>query len=265
MYQPPQWGGQQGPQGWGPAGYPPQPQPPAASNSAKGLLLIAGLCGLCCLGAAMSPRTPAPTTAPAASAPSTIPGSPAPPASEPARATGAPASVDAGPTPTRAPTAADILRTASEHVATPTPADVLAYNAQLVDDLAAVNGIQDPERRTMRREIRATARAIERRRREIRGPVREAAEALALRTICGNRPSVGGWDGELLGSESYMRRTAHDPGSIDVENCTQPVLTRRNCWVSECTVRGRNAFGAMVANTVRFSVGAAGILGAQTL
>lgn len=262
MNQPPQWGPPPGAPGWGPPqGYQPPQQP--RSKSSPTLILLGIMCGLCCLGAAISePKNSSPQatpvaarSTPAASAPASN-GAPAV-APLPDASTATP---DAGP-----PSPAAILRAANEHVAAPLPVNVLDYNSQLADDLSAVNAIQEPERTTMRREIRTTVRAIERRRREIRGPVREAAEALALRTICGDSPSVGGWDGEVPGAEAYMRRTAHDPGSIDVENCTQPVLTRRNCWVTECIVRGRNAFGARVANTVRFSVGRAGILGAETL
>jgi len=45
--------------------------------------------------------------------------------------------------------------------------------------------------------------------------------------------------------ESKIEESAHDPDSIDVSNCTRPVLSKDNCWVSTCDVRGKNAFGAL--------------------
>lgn len=146
------------------------------------------------------------------------------------------------------------------------PGDVIAYDATLLGDLDALRAIEAPWRDE--RAIRESTRAIERRRRSIRRNVqratRELAERQARALLCGDTPPVvGGWDGELVGSEAYMRRSAHDPDSVDVENCTAPVLTRNFCWVSRCQVRGKNAFGAMVLNTMAFSVGRAGILGAE--
>ena len=91
----------------------------------------------------------------------------------------------------------------------------------------------------------------------------QEAEDGAYAAACGKKPAIGGWDGELVGLESALQRTAHDPDSIDVENCTDPVLTSRNCWVSTCDVRGRNAFGAKVLQRKTFSYSSA--TGYQTL
>lgn len=96
----------------------------------------------------------------------------------------------------------------------------------------------------------ATRRTI--RRRVASAQAARAAQA-ALMERCGPAPELGPWDNEIIGSEAFVRRGAHDPGSIDVEDCTPPQLTR-NCWVSTCTVRGTNAFGALVANEMEFTV-----------
>ena len=79
------------------------------------------------------------------------------------------------------------------------------------------------------------------------------AEAEALRILCGDPPAGcgGGWDGECIGTKTAFKRVAHDPGSVDVENCSQPVLTKEHCWVSECTVRAKNMFGAKVVSRKR--------------
>ena len=161
----------------------------------------------------------------------------------------------------------DALANARLHVAEEPGSDVLAYDSRLASDASALAAIVPPYRAENLAAIRNATVAVERRRRMFRRQVQAArraeAERVALSLVCGDRaPVVGGWDGELVGAERYMRQTAHDPGSIDVEHCSTPQLTRRNCWVSTCQVRGRNAFGAMVLNSVTFSVGRAGILSA---
>lgn len=70
---------------------------------------------------------------------------------------------------------------------------------------------------------------------------------------CGPKPTLSAWDGELPGAERLMRRTAHDPDSIDVENCTVPQMSDKHCWVTKCQVRGTNAFGAKILNQKVFT------------
>jgi hypothetical protein len=197
---------------------------------------------------------PAVVAAPVATAPLPTPAPMVPMAPEPA------------PPPPRPPTTTETIEWANRHAAWPTPSSILALNGTLIADAAALRNIPEPDATTHRRAIQAALRAVAQRQRAIRSDVRAAAEQQALAEVCGSAPSVGGWDGELIGSEAYMRRTAHDPGSIDVENCSSPILTRRQCWLSVCQVRGRNAFGAMVLNRVRFSVGRGNtILGAENV
>lgn len=87
------------------------------------------------------------------------------------------------------------------------------------------------------------------------------AEAEALRILCGDPPAGcgGGWDGECIGTKSAFKRVAHDPRSVDVEDCSQPVLTKEHCWVSECTVRAKNMLGAKVVSRERFGFSTLGI------
>lgn len=94
---------------------------------------------------------------------------------------------------------------------------------------------------------------------------REKREAATLEAKCGRSPARSGWDGEVVGTESYVARTAHDPDSIDVENCTTPTLTKRHCWLTTCDVRGKNAFGAMVLTRMRFSIAHSVVLGSEAL
>jgi hypothetical protein len=78
-------------------------------------------------------------------------------------------------------------------------------------------------------------------------------------SFCGDKPVCSAWDGGCLAIESALKRTAHDPSSIDVENCTDPVLYERQCWVTTCDVRGRNAFGAMILQRKQFSISKLGV------
>jgi hypothetical protein len=64
--------------------------------------------------------------------------------------------------------------------------------------------------------------------------------------------------------DHHFKRSAHDPGSIDSENCTVPVLTE-GCWKTSCIVRGKNAFGAMVANQYTCLLMEGGVLGHTVL
>lgn len=89
---------------------------------------------------------------------------------------------------------------------------------------------------------------------ENRQRAKEAAEAEALAAICGDKPVCSGWDGACVGIKRAVQESAHDPDSIEVKNCTNPILTKDHCWVTTCDVRGKNAFGALVLARKRFSL-----------
>ncbi len=90
-------------------------------------------------------------------------------------------------------------------------------------------------------------------------PAGEALTGAALRERCGPVPDMGGGEAELAGAEDFIKRTAHDPSSVEVENCSPPVLTARACWLSTCDVRQNNEFGADTLVLYEFSVGRAGV------
>jgi hypothetical protein len=74
----------------------------------------------------------------------------------------------------------------------------------------------------------------------------KADKEAAYAVLCGDKPLVSAWDGEVPGLEQALRETANDPDSIDVEKCTEPQLTTDNCWAITCNVRGKNAFGGLI-------------------
>lgn len=86
---------------------------------------------------------------------------------------------------------------------------------------------------------------------------RKAAEDAAA--ICGPQPRRSEWDGEVSAVTYFVKESAHDPSSIEVKDCSVPVLTTQDCWVTTCAVRGKNVLGAMVLERVEFSIASGGV------
>jgi hypothetical protein len=97
--------------------------------------------------------------------------------------------------------------------------------------------------------------AAEKQRAEKAEAARQAKEAkeAAYAELCGERPVLSAWDGELIGVAYVLKESANDPDSIDVKNCTSPMLSSDNCWISTCDVRGKNGFGAKILKRMTFS------------
>jgi hypothetical protein len=87
------------------------------------------------------------------------------------------------------------------------------------------------------------------------------AESIAEQytALCGAQPKRSAWDGEIAEVTLTVRQVAHDPDSIDVKNCTPPLLSKKDCWVTTCDVRGKNAFGAFVLSQRTFSISSRGV------
>jgi len=91
----------------------------------------------------------------------------------------------------------------------------------------------------------------------------EANAAAALLALCGTGPRVEPHGRGIIDVDVVVAQTAHDPGSVYTSNCSDPVMSDR-CWRTTCIVRGKNAFGALVANTVTFYLGRDGaVLGME--
>lgn len=90
------------------------------------------------------------------------------------------------------------------------------------------------------------------RRKDLKRLEKRTQEQFAYVQSCGNAPKHSEWDNGNFEAERLTKRSAHDPDSIDVENCTPPKLTSGKCWVYTCEVRGKNVFGAMVLNRRTF-------------
>ncbi|MDP2322535.1 MAG: hypothetical protein Q8N51_00705 [Gammaproteobacteria bacterium] len=78
---------------------------------------------------------------------------------------------------------------------------------------------------------------------EIARQKRESAQrSHAEEAVSGPRPG----EHDALGAvESYLRRTANDPGSVEIQRCAKP-FSGRTGWATLCDFRAKNGFGALV-------------------
>lgn len=92
---------------------------------------------------------------------------------------------------------------------------------------------------------------LERKQREQEAEIeRKAAE---YRARCGSPPTVSPFDGQLFGlTESIKKSSREDPGPFKVTKCSDPVMTKTDCWVSTCNVDGR-IFGSDYKRKFTFS------------
>ena len=100
---------------------------------------------------------------------------------------------------------------------------------------------------------------IRARRKELKKFEKNAKVELEYVLTCGDKPNHWLVDGGNPEAKHLMKQSAHDPDSIEIENCSPPELTMRQCWKYQCSVRGRNAFGAKVLNRKTFHQSAASI------
>ncbi len=136
--------------------------------------------------------------------------------------------------------------------------DNALHTQQNIDNaLAALNAIQGEPADEFHSDIARARRNLERASRsiapQVRRQEREIRRLAELMVRCGTKPS----DLRVrVESTSLMEQAAHDPDSIEVDNCSEPQLDNRACWTWSCNVRGRNMFGALVLNRRRFQMDA---------
>lgn len=95
--------------------------------------------------------------------------------------------------------------------------------------------------------LRVTARADRQRKtreREQAEVKRQEAARAELARLCGPVPEHSERTGSYFAVMRYLEHNAPDPDSIEVTGCAQAVLTDK-CWLTECSYRGKNAFGAL--------------------
>lgn len=120
-----------------------------------------------------------------------------------------------------------------------------------------LKGIGDPAAKTLGLNLSRTAGAVESKLKLLKKPAEREEAALqkariereALAYACGDKPERSAWDGAIIGLESELKENAHDPSSIDVSACSEPVMSDKHCWTFRCKVRGKNLFGALILKT----------------
>jgi len=90
----------------------------------------------------------------------------------------------------------------------------------------------------------------------------EAADqkAAALADTRGPMPQVSAWDGSVIAVERYLKPRMKDPDSLDMANCTMPVVDGAY-WKTACAYRARNSFNALVLEGGVFYIQAGGLAG----
>jgi hypothetical protein len=79
-------------------------------------------------------------------------------------------------------------------------------------------------------------------------------QADAIRKLCGQLTIS--WDSFApTVAADYVKTKANDPDAIDVKNCTALRFDKEHCWLTDCDVRAKNAFGAKILKRIRFSIG----------
>lgn len=61
----------------------------------------------------------------------------------------------------------------------------------------------------------------------------------------GKFPERNAWDGSFSAVKKYLKSNAHDPDSIEFENCIGPDIHEKG-WAVLCKYRGANTFGAKI-------------------
>lgn len=125
----------------------------------------------------------------------------------------------------------------------------------------ALEQMDETQRPYVHAELKEIRKKIDARLKKAERVLKPYFKQQALLKLCGPAPEGcgGGWDGACIGAQSAFKRIAHDPGSVDVENCSQPELSSKHCWVSTCEVRAKNAFGAKIRSVHKFSFSTLGI------
>ena|SRR6478736_2396097 len=75
----------------------------------------------------------------------------------------------------------------------------------------------------------------------------------AYEAICGPAPGLRRGDEAWVLLKMKLEKVANDPDSIEIVDCTPPVLTEKICWATRCNIRGKNAFGHPVIQQKWFS------------
>jgi flagellar hook-basal body complex protein FliE len=126
----------------------------------------------------------------------------------------------------------------------PVPAELNLANAK-----SRVTSLRNRIASAVTQELRRLE--LERKQREQEAEIERKANEYRAR--CGSPPTVSPFDGQLFGlAESIRKASREDPGPFKITKCSDPVMTKTECWVSTCNVDGR-IFGTDYKRKFTFS------------
>jgi hypothetical protein len=107
-------------------------------------------------------------------------------------------------------------------------------------DLASEQALIINSRKHIAGAVTAELRRLDLERKQREQEEEIARQAAAYQARCGTAPAVSPFDGQLFGLEDAIQKQSHgDLGPITIDHCTDPVMTKSDCWVSTCAVDGK--------------------------
>lgn len=127
--------------------------------------------------------------------------------------------------------------------------------AHAVEKLHPYREVLDPEATELYQQAQAGQAKLAAEEKAAQDAVAEAKRRARaqLEARIGKEPVPSNWDGAYYEVERLLKRTAHDPDSIDMEPCTKAVVTETG-WRTRCAFRGRNAFGGLILTEGVFEI-----------
>ncbi|MBL4709735.1 MAG: zinc ribbon domain-containing protein [Flavobacteriales bacterium] len=82
----------------------------------------------------------------------------------------------------------------------------------------------------------------------------EEINIASRKLLYGAKPIKDHWTNGYIEIEKHLQHAAHDPSSIQFDNCSDVFFNENKGWLIRCTYRGKNAYGALIKNTNWFTV-----------
>lgn len=112
----------------------------------------------------------------------------------------------------------------------------------------------EPENKEYKEKVKFYTDKVEKEKeKEIEKQRQQEKKSQESRARFGNPPVASAWDGSYHVVESYLKRVANDPDSIEMDGCTE-ISHTENGWLVGCNYRGRNGFGGMVRQSNWFTI-----------
>jgi hypothetical protein len=138
------------------------------------------------------------------------------------------------------------------------PVDVVIYPDETMVSMGSGCDLEGAVREPSAMALTSSDRerkGIEKREEKLRAAlVGEEENRAAIDATCGGKPAQSSIDGMLLAVNRYLKDHLDDPDSYEGLGCTEPVLTKKDCWSTACEFRAANAMGAKILQAKKFYV-----------